>query len=141
MPVLSRIPTLILIGLALGLSAGVGRAAELPHLARLARHACLTKAEQRAAVASHRAVSLAQAIRAVRKHRRKKPEVVRARLCRRGTGLVYVLTLLAPNGKVTRATVDAANGELIKGHLEGHDSAPSGEKRLAPPRRRGRSRP
>jgi hypothetical protein len=42
--------------------------------------------------------------------------VVRARLCRRGTGLVYVLTLLAPSGKVTRATVDAANGELIKGH-------------------------
>ena len=33
----------------------------------------------------------------------------------RGDGLVYVLTLLARNGKVTRATVDAASGELING--------------------------
>jgi uncharacterized membrane protein YkoI len=103
----------------------------------LARHACLTKAEQRAAVASHRAVSLAKAIRSARKHHRKKPEVVRARLCRRSGRLVYLLTLLAPNGKVTRVTVDATNGKLIKGH---HETAPSGEKRLAPPRRRGRSR-
>jgi len=137
MPVLPRLPVILLIGLSLGLLAGAGRAAELPHLAQLARHVCLSKAEQRAAVASHRAISLAQAIRSVRKHRRKKPEVVRARLCRRPTRLVYVLTLLAPNGKVTRATVDATNGELIKGHV----TAPSGEKRLAPPRRRGRSRP
>jgi len=78
------------------------------------RGTCLSKAEQRAAVAAHRAVPLAQAIRSLhaRGHR---AEVVRARLCRRGGGLVYVLTLLARNGKVTRASIDAANGELMTG--------------------------
>ena len=78
------------------------------------RGACLGKAEQRAAVASHRAVPLGEAIKKLRAkgHR---AEVVRARLCRRGDGLVYVLTLLARNGKVIRLTVDAANGELING--------------------------
>jgi uncharacterized membrane protein YkoI len=122
MPVFPRLPILLLIGLSVGLLAGAAQsdrgahAAELPHRAQLVRHACLTKAEQRAAVASHRAISLAQAIGSLRKHRKKKFEVVRARLCRRGDGLAYVLTLLAPSGKVTRATVDAANGELIKGH-------------------------
>jgi uncharacterized membrane protein YkoI len=121
MPDFPRLPVLLLIGLSIGFLAGSAHgaqrahAAELPHHAEPVRHICLTKAEQRAAVASHRAISLGQAIKSARKHRKRKPEVVRARLCRRGTGLVYVLTLLAPNGKVTLATVDAANGELIKG--------------------------
>lgn len=78
------------------------------------RGACLNKAEQRAAVAAHRAVPLAQAIKNLRAQGHR-GEVVRARLCRRGEGLVYVLTLLARNGKVVSATVDAANGELING--------------------------
>ncbi|MCK9917815.1 hypothetical protein MXD81_52620 [Microbacteriaceae bacterium K1510] len=78
------------------------------------RGACLTKAEQRAAVAAHKAVPLAEVIKNLRAkgHR---GEVVRARLCRRGEGLDYVLTLLARNGKVVSLTVDAANGELING--------------------------
>lgn len=78
------------------------------------RGVCLTKAEQRAAVAAHRAVPLADAIKNLRAkgHR---AEVVRARLCRRGEGLDYVLTLLSRNGKVISLTVDAANGELING--------------------------
>ena len=75
------------------------------------RHACLGKAEQRAAVAAHQAVPLAQAIRAVHAHGRR-GEVLRARLCRHGDRLDYVLTLLSRNGKVTRVAVDAANGEL-----------------------------
>jgi uncharacterized membrane protein YkoI len=78
------------------------------------RSACLNKAEQRAAVAGHRAVSLGHAIKALHEHRRG-VEVVRARLCRHGDRLAYVLTLLSRSGKVTRATVDAANGELING--------------------------
>jgi hypothetical protein len=81
----------------------------IPH-----RGACLTKAEQRAAVASHRAISLGQAIRSVRAHG-KRAEVVRARLCRRGDNLVYVLTLLAHSGKVIRTDVDAGSGELTTG--------------------------
>ena len=71
------------------------------------RRVCLTKAEQPAAVATHRAVSLARVIKSMREHGRR-VEVLRAELCHRGNGLVYVLTLLARNGKVTRATVNAA---------------------------------
>ncbi len=78
------------------------------------RGACLSKTEQAAAVAAQRAVPLAQAIRTLRQHG-KKAEVVRARLCRRGDGLVYMLTLLSRSGTVTLATVDAATGELING--------------------------
>jgi len=75
-------------------------------------HACLTKAEQSAAVQSRRAIPLAKAIRSVR--RKKRVEVVRARLCRHSDRMVYVLTLLARSGKVTRATIDAATGKHIK---------------------------
>jgi uncharacterized membrane protein YkoI len=39
--------------------------------------------------------------------------VVRARLCRGPAGLVYVLTILARDGKVARLTVDAVKGTLI----------------------------
>lgn len=88
-----------------------------PHpAARVAPHrsACLTKAEQRAEVAAHRAISLGQAIHALRAHG-KRAEVVRARLCRRGDKLVYVLTLLARSGKVIRANVDAGTGEVASG--------------------------
>lgn len=78
------------------------------------RGGCLTKSEQRAAVAAHHAVPLGEAIKKLRAkgHR---AEVVRARLCRRGESLAYVLTLLTRSGKVVRLTVDAANGELING--------------------------
>ena len=78
-------------------------------------HVCLNKTEQRAALAAHRAIPLAQALNSVRDHRGP-AELVRARLCHHGDGLVYVLTLLARNGKVTRTTVDAANGELVTGY-------------------------
>jgi uncharacterized membrane protein YkoI len=75
------------------------------------RHSCLSKDAQREAVGSGQAVALAQALRNARlKH---KGELVRARLCRRQNGLVYVLTLLPRNGKVTRAFVDAASGQLV----------------------------
>jgi hypothetical protein len=77
-------------------------------------HACLSKAEQRAAVAERRAIPLAQAVKALRAHGRR-AELVRARLCRHGESLAYVLTLLPRSGKVTRVTVDAANGEVING--------------------------
>jgi hypothetical protein len=77
--------------------------------------ACLNKAEQRAAVADRKAIPLAQAVKSLHAHGRR-AELVRARLCRHGEGLVYVLTLLPRSGKVTRVTVDAANGEFINGH-------------------------
>ena len=81
-------------------------AADAPH-----RDSCLTKAEQRAAVAASQAISLAQAIKSLREHR-KHSELVRAQLCRRDDKFVYVLTLLGRSGKVVSATVDAVNGEF-----------------------------
>jgi hypothetical protein len=39
--------------------------------------------------------------------------VVRARLCHGAAGLVYVLTVLARDGKVARLTVDAASGTVV----------------------------
>jgi hypothetical protein len=91
-----------------GLLAAPAVAADAPH------RGCLSKAEQRVAVASHHAISLAHAVKALHAHGRR-AELVRARLCRHGEGLAYVLTLLARSGKVTRVTVDAGNGEVING--------------------------
>jgi uncharacterized membrane protein YkoI len=88
----------------------------VPALAADPTHdACLNKVEQRAAVAEHKAVPLAQAVKILHAHGRQ-AELVRARLCRHGEGFAYVLTLLAHSGKVTSVTVDAANGEVINGH-------------------------
>jgi len=104
---------IVICALAAAAVAAPVRAADGPP-AHAAHHhgTCLSKAEQRAAVASHEAISLAQAIRVLRSHG-KHAEVVRARLCRRDEHLVYVLTLLSHNGKVIRTSVDAANGTLL----------------------------
>ena len=56
--------------------------------------------------------ALGKAIRAAKARR---SEVVDARLCKGPKGLVYLLTLLPQDGKVTRATVDAASGTLVEG--------------------------
>ena len=88
----------------------LGLAAE--PLAAVSEHACLSREEQRAAVQEGQAVPLATAIRAVH-DRTPGRQVVRAQLCREPKGLVYVLTVLARDGKVTHARVEAANGGLI----------------------------
>jgi uncharacterized membrane protein YkoI len=105
MPVPRLVPAIILAVLC----AGAAFAADSPH------PTCLNKDAQRAAVASHEAIPLAQAIATIRAAPNRRAEVVRARLCKDDNGLVYVLTLLARNGKVTRATVDAVNGTVING--------------------------
>jgi uncharacterized membrane protein YkoI len=102
------VPRLLLLPLLAGLLASPAFAAD-PH-----HHACLSKAEQRAAVASHHALPLARVVK--QRRRGHGSELVRARLCRHGESLVYVLTLLRRSGKVSRVTVDAANGELISRH-------------------------
>lgn len=71
---------------------------------------CLTRDEQQNAVTDGKAVPLASALKAVQGRGR---QVVRAQLCRAANGLVYVLTVLARDGKVTHARVDAASGGLI----------------------------
>jgi uncharacterized membrane protein YkoI len=79
---------------------------------RAADQACLSRAEQQVAVTGGQAVPLAAAIKTIHGHSRGR-QVVRAQLCREPKGLVYVLTVLARDGKVTHARVEAANGSLI----------------------------
>ncbi len=77
------------------------------------RSRCLAPEERRAKIAAHTVIPLAKAIRAAKVPRR---EVVRAALCDQNGHLVYVLTVLGRDGKVTRVMVDAGNGKLIAGH-------------------------
>jgi uncharacterized membrane protein YkoI len=99
------VPRLLLTALLLGQLVVPVLSADAPNL-----ESCLTKAEQRAAVAANQAIPLTQAIKILREHR-KYSEVVRARLCRHDGKLAYVLTLLGRSGKVVSATIDAVNGE------------------------------
>jgi uncharacterized membrane protein YkoI len=77
--------------------------------------ACLTRREQKVAIANGRAVTLAAAMRAahVTARGRSAREVVKARLCRAPEGLRYLLTVLARDGKVTHLAVDAGSGKLV----------------------------
>jgi uncharacterized membrane protein YkoI len=102
------VPRLIAAALLLGATAFQAVGAEATH------GSCLTRAEQRAAVDDHKAISLGQAIKSLRQHR-KYSEVVRARLCRKDDKLVYVLTLLGRSGRVVDVTIDAINGEFNAG--------------------------
>jgi uncharacterized membrane protein YkoI len=70
---------------------------------------CLTRNEQKAKTAAHGVVPLSRAMGSVKQH----GEVIQARLCEHGGRLVYLLTVLGPDGKVAHASIDAANGALI----------------------------
>ena len=94
------------------LGAPASEAAEPTAAAKVADGQCLTPAQRRHVSASGKVVSLGKAIRAAQARR---TEVVDAKLCKGSKGLVYLLTLLAHDGKVTRATVDAASGTLADG--------------------------
>ena len=96
----------LLLGLAVGCAvAQTAAAAE--------RNGCLTPDERRAVIAARKAVPLARAMHEVKA--RVAGEVVKARLCRQDTGLVYVLTVLARSGKVVQARVDATDGNWLGG--------------------------
>jgi hypothetical protein len=82
--------------------------------ANAAAEHCFTRAEQRAKTAAHAVVPLSRAMRAVRKH----GEVIHARLCERSGHLVYLLTVLAHDGKVAEASVDAVNGAVVGAHAQ-----------------------
>jgi hypothetical protein len=82
-----------------------------PRVVPVAGYACLGQKERRAANESGKIIHLATAIRSVKK--RMPGAVVRARLCRDKDGLVYVLTVLARDGKVARLTVDAVKGTVV----------------------------
>jgi uncharacterized membrane protein YkoI len=74
---------------------------------------CLDQKERRAESESGHLVRLDTAMRVARN--RMPGTVVRARLCRSGDSLVYLLTVLAHDGKVGRLTVDAVKGTLVGG--------------------------
>jgi uncharacterized membrane protein YkoI len=77
------------------------------------RRQCLSRAEQRAAIAEGAAIALAAVRRMVA--RQTGGELVRARLCHDSGRLIYLLTVLTRDGKVRRVTVDATNGSVIGG--------------------------
>lgn len=81
------------------------------HVQGQAAHACLDQKERRAATEGGKLIHLSTAMRSAKK--RMPGTVVRARLCRGENGLVYVLTVLARDGKVARVTVDAVKGTLV----------------------------
>ena len=86
----------------------------LPGFASAAdRTGCLTVQERQAALAARKAVPLGRAMRVAKAQLG--GDVVKARLCRQEKGLVYVLTVLARDGKVTQARVDAADGQWLEG--------------------------
>ena len=96
----------LLLGLAIGCAAAQTAAAA-------ERNTCLTPEERRAVIAAQKAVPLARAMHVVRT--KVAGEVVKARLCRQDKSLVYVLTVLARDGKVMQARVDAADGDWLGG--------------------------
>lgn len=89
--------------------------ADVPHPAHNpAEHACLNQKDRRAAIESGKIIRLSAAMHAVK--RRMPGAVVRARLCQGHDGLVYVLTVLAHDGRVARINVDAAKGTFAGEH-------------------------
>jgi hypothetical protein len=113
------IATMLALGLlagpaAFGQSGQNSRAAAPPSAAALEGRdgECFNRQEQRLAVNQGFAVRLGMALHSIRAH--DGDELLRAQLCRRDRKLVYVLTLLSRNGKVSRAVVDARSGNVIK---------------------------
>ena len=80
------------------------------HIGAEIEYACLSQKERHALIESGSVIRLAAAMHAVRNIA--PGTLLRARLCRRPEGLVYVLTLLAHDGKVTHVAVDAVKGTL-----------------------------
>ena len=76
---------------------------------------CFSRNEQKAKAAAHAVVPLSRAIRQVRPH----GEVIQARLCERGGKLVYLLTVLATDGKVAHTSIDATDGALLAPRAQG----------------------
>jgi uncharacterized membrane protein YkoI len=113
MGVVERASAVALLALAVALAPARAQEAARPavHGAEPAARACLNQKERRALVESGAVLQLAAAMHAVRTH--VQGTLVRARLCRRGEGFAYVLTVLGHDGKVARVVVDAVKGTLV----------------------------
>jgi len=111
MGTLQRVSVAALLALA-GTFASAPAQEATPHLGHAeTQHACLNQKERRALVENGTVLQLAAAMHAVRSHI--PGTLVHARLCHRGDGFAYVLTVLAHDGKVTHVVVDAAKGTLV----------------------------
>jgi hypothetical protein len=86
-------------------------APQASHTADPAARICLNQKERRALIEKGSVLHLAAALRAA--HPRAPGTLVRARLCHRGEGFAYVLTVLDHDGKVTRVIVDAVKGTVV----------------------------
>jgi uncharacterized membrane protein YkoI len=75
------------------------------------RMRCLSRDQQRAAILERRALPLATVRRAIRG--RVPGELVRAQICQEPQRLIYLLTVLARDGKVRRVIVEAKNGAVV----------------------------
>ena len=76
---------------------------------------CFSRNEQKAQAAAHTVVPLSRVKRQVKP----RGELIGARLCERDGHLVYLLTLLAADGKVAQASIDAASGALLGPRAQG----------------------
>jgi uncharacterized membrane protein YkoI len=82
--------------------------------ARAADH-CFSRNEQKQKAAAHAVVPLSRVLRQVKP----RGELIRVRLCERDGHLVYLLTLLARDGKVAQASIDATSGALLGPRAQG----------------------
>ncbi len=79
-----------------------------------ASRSCLTAPEVRELVDKAEVVPAARAIHAARTAR--PGEVVKVRLCRQDGSLLYLVTILAKDGKIRILEVDGRSGTLIERH-------------------------
>jgi uncharacterized membrane protein YkoI len=77
-----------------------------------ARADCLPMRQARDLVRSGEAIPLAAAMRAARGAA--PGEMIDGKLCRGGSGLQYVVTILGPEGRVVRVTLDAKSGSILE---------------------------
>jgi len=75
---------------------------------------CLTAPEVRELVDKAKVVPAARAIQAARTAR--PGEVVKVRLCKQDGSLLYLVTMLAKDGKIRILEVDGRSGNLIERH-------------------------
>jgi uncharacterized membrane protein YkoI len=103
----------IIAALALVMACPLARAQDASPAPTQTNQLCLDQKDRRAEIETGRLIHLSAAIRAAKA--RMPGTVVRARLCQGEDGLVYVLTVLARDGKVARIAVDAVKGTLVGG--------------------------
>jgi hypothetical protein len=89
---------------------GCAAAAELEPPRPPAKPVCLTAAETREMVKSHRLIEPFAALKFAAAQR--KAEALSARLCRSGDDFVYVITLLHRDGRLVHVEMEAATGKI-----------------------------